>query len=69
VNDALCGFGPLGDMYIKDLVPGQTLQDYGEKSKWIEFNYWQRIVEKYSACNLTFIKDKLIALSGLAREV
>lgn len=30
---------------------------------------WYRIVEKYTACNLTFANDKLIALSGVAKSL
>ena len=29
---------------------------------------WQEIVEQYSGCDLTYKKDRLVALSGLARR-
>ncbi|KAH8763870.1 heterokaryon incompatibility protein-domain-containing protein, partial [Hyaloscypha finlandica] len=35
----------------------------------LEIKVWGAIIEKYSGCELTYSKDKLIALSGLARIV
>lgn len=33
------------------------------------YNYWGKIVQAYSQCDLTRKEDKLVAISGLAREV
>jgi hypothetical protein len=68
IERGLCGVGILGDAHVKDLVPGQDLVDYGDQAKWMEFDFWQRIVEMYTSCDLTFRKDKLVALSGISRQ-
>jgi len=68
IKRGLCGVGILGDAHVKDLVPGQDLVDYGDQAKWMEFDFWQRIVEMYTSCDLTFRKDKLVALSGISRQ-
>jgi hypothetical protein len=31
--------------------------------------FWERVVQTYNICNLTYEKDKLPAISGLAREI
>ena len=28
---------------------------------------WAKVAEKYSRCKLTFVRDRLVAISGLAR--
>lgn len=33
------------------------------------FEYWDRIVSEYSCAELTYSRDKLVALSGLARAL
>jgi hypothetical protein len=35
----------------------------------VSMSLWWKIVQLYSICNLTYSKDKLVALSGLAREI
>ncbi|CAF9938262.1 hypothetical protein IMSHALPRED_000735 [Imshaugia aleurites] len=42
------------------LLPEQKLPIY---------EYWQRIVSTYSACNLTRAEDRLVAISGLAKRI
>jgi hypothetical protein len=70
--------GPIGlpsrdstkmDGKLKQLVPGQSLAQYGHLKIEIISNYWSAVVIMYSKCDLTFGRDKLIALSGIAREV
>ena len=29
---------------------------------------WKEIVKQYSGCNITYEKDRLVALSGLAKQ-
>jgi hypothetical protein len=70
--------GPIGlpsrdstkmDGKLKQLVPGQSLAQYGHLKIEIISNYWSAVVIMYSKCDPTFGRDKLIALSGIAREV
>ncbi|KAK0667511.1 heterokaryon incompatibility protein [Cercophora samala] len=57
-----------------DVVPGNTLLRRPEDSKWSVtdsfqgFVYWYRLVEKYSRCSLTYEKDRLPAIAGLAQS-
>jgi hypothetical protein len=70
--------GPIGipsrdstkmDGKLKPLVPEQSLAQYGQLKIEIISNYWSAVVIMYSKCDLTFGRDKLIALSRIAREV
>lgn len=38
-----------------------------DEQSWLEF--WSTIVRQYSECSLTFGTDKLVALSGIAKQV
>jgi hypothetical protein len=40
----------------------------GLKSKHIKYVYWKRVIEMRTASDLTFIKDKFLALFGAATE-
>jgi hypothetical protein len=33
------------------------------------YRYWAKVVQVYSSCNLTFQKDKLVAISGVAKAL
>jgi hypothetical protein len=59
----------IGNSYIKDFVPGLALEDYGHDRDQMERTFWKRIVEDFSAYELTFVTDKLMALSRIASEV
>ncbi|KAJ6196888.1 heterokaryon incompatibility protein-domain-containing protein [Bipolaris maydis] len=37
--------------------------------KTINDSMWPWIIARYSACKLTYVKDKLVAISGLARKI
>jgi hypothetical protein len=54
---------------LKDFIPGKALENYGSKSDWMKDSYWNNILDSYGATRLTFPTDRLIALSGIAREV
>jgi hypothetical protein len=54
---------------LKDFVPGKALENYGSKSNRMKVSYWNNILDCYGATQLTFPTDRLIALSGIAREV
>src|SRR2546429_7258411 len=43
------------------IQPGTLCQD--------AYSFWWKIIEIYSQCNLTRKEDKLVAISGLAKEV
>jgi hypothetical protein len=49
-------------------VPGRWLASHGALSKGGEFDMCLQLVEAYSRADLTYWTDKLIALSGIARE-
>ena len=53
----------------KKVIPGRDLRDYGGQVDDLVRNCWSDILARYTASSLTFNSDKLIALSGLAREV
>jgi len=42
---------------------------YGHCGEYMETEIWSKVVENYSKADLTYQKDKLIALSGMAREI
>jgi hypothetical protein len=50
-------------------VPRKPVASYGLYAEFVETELWSKFVETYSKAHLTFRKDKLIALSGMAREV
>jgi hypothetical protein len=50
-------------------VPRKPVASYGLYAEFVETELWSKVVETYSKAHLTFRKDKLIALSGIAREV
>jgi hypothetical protein len=54
---------------LKDFVPGKPLEDYGEESERMKLSYWYNVVDSYGQTQLSFPTDRLIALSGIAREV
>jgi hypothetical protein len=54
---------------VKQLVPGRTSEEYQNQSAYMKSQYWNLLVTRYALCELTFSTDKLIALSGIAREV
>jgi len=56
------------DVYIRDLVPGKLSSWYRDKEEAMKDKLWSRVIEAYSKTNLTYPTDKLIALSGIARE-
>jgi hypothetical protein len=58
----------MSDGQLKWLVPGQSLAQYGRRKSRVRSEYWSAVVDKYSKCDLTFVHDKLIALSGIARD-
>jgi hypothetical protein len=35
----------------------------------MEFMYWKEVVKKHTTCDLTFSKDKVVNLSGVASEL
>jgi hypothetical protein len=35
----------------------------------MEFMCWREVAKKHTTCDLTFFKDKLVALSGVASEL
>lgn len=39
------------------------------KGDWLARKSWPKIVQQYSACNLTFGRDKLVAISALAQLI
>jgi hypothetical protein len=44
-------------------------KDLEPSTQWTEYKHmWERIVNAYSKCDLTFGSDKLVAISGLARR-
>lgn len=55
-------------VYLRDFVPRKSFSSY-KHPEAAETELWSEIVETYSRAHLTFRKDKLIALSGIAREV
>jgi hypothetical protein len=57
-----------GRTTLKDLVPGKPLAHY-DSPLHMKISYWMRVVDTYSRTKLTFQSDRLIALSGIAREV
>jgi len=61
----------LGESHIKDLIPGLMVEGYPNKleGEHMERTFWKRVVEKFSNCDLTYVTDKLVALSGIASEV
>jgi hypothetical protein len=75
VEPFFCGSHPgrivqdKAEVMLKDLLPGKQLNYYGARSHLMKLGYWSGIVKAYSGCALTFKSDKLIALSGIAREV
>lgn len=62
--------GPIAD----DIISGSTLLHHPEDSKWSVTDsfqasvYWYRLAEKYSRCSLTYGKDRLPAIAGLAQS-
>jgi hypothetical protein len=54
---------------LKDFVPGKLLENYGTESTRMKAFYWICLVNSYGVAQLTFPTDRLIALSGVAREV
>jgi hypothetical protein len=56
-------------VHVRDFVPGRPAAFYGEYEEYMETELWGKIIETYSKAQLTFRKDKLIALSGIAREI
>jgi hypothetical protein len=51
-------------------APGRTIADYDPRELIeMEFMYWKEVVKKHTTCNLTFIKDRLVTLSGVASEL
>jgi hypothetical protein len=54
---------------LKDFVPGKVLDEYGAESTKMKASYWQCVVDSYGTMQLSFTTDRLIALSGIAREV
>jgi hypothetical protein len=54
---------------LKDFVPGKVLDKYGAESTKMKASYWHCVVDSYGAIQLSFPTDRLIALSGIAREV
>jgi hypothetical protein len=65
----LRGVGFLTDVYLRDFVPRKPAASYGQYGEYMETELWSKIVETYSKADLTFRKDKLIALSGITREI
>ncbi|KAI3316817.1 heterokaryon incompatibility protein-domain-containing protein [Xylariaceae sp. AK1471] len=63
------GVGFLKDVYLRDFVPRKPAAFYGEYEEYMETELWSKVVETYSQAQLTFQKDKLIALSGISREI
>lgn len=53
-----------------DIYP--TSLSYGDfylQKQPISHNLWWKIVKLYSVCELTYERDKLVAISGIAREI
>jgi len=47
----------------------QQLAGLDPDPRLFAYNIWERIVEAYTACQLTKAEDKLIALSGIAKHM
>jgi hypothetical protein len=58
-----------GTPSLKDFVPGKPLEDYDRPSHEMKVSYWHNVLYRYTSSRLTFMSDRLIALSGIAREV
>jgi hypothetical protein len=61
--DTVCESFPTGSVGIPNTFPSRDFP-----LKWGEWNEWRKIVEFYSRALLTVPKDKLVALSGVARQ-
>ncbi|KAK8859801.1 heterokaryon incompatibility protein-domain-containing protein [Apiospora arundinis] len=60
-------FGPRGR--IKTLAPNYLLGVQNNGGNLAVYEAWARIVQAYTACDLTFPSDKLVAISGIAKMV
>ncbi|KAK6836297.1 heterokaryon incompatibility protein [Apiospora arundinis] len=60
-------FGPRGR--IKTLAPNYLVGVQNNGGNLAVYEAWARIVQAYTACDLTFPSDKLVAISGIAKMV
>lgn len=56
---------------LRDFIPSQPVEAYMSipRLSLMEAEYWSTVVQAYSRASLTRQTDKLVALSGVAREV
>ncbi|CAK3877547.1 Hypothetical predicted protein [Lecanosticta acicola] len=61
------------DQYAAEIYPEEISPDFWKMPTHMHFDApyedWSRIVSRYSRCSLTKKSDKLIAVSGLAKQV
>lgn len=57
------GAGKLQDMVSEPKV------ELDNQARWYYYENWKRIVEDYTKMDISFHKDRLIALSGIARRI
>lgn len=55
--------GGSGDSKLQEMVSGL------QEARWFYYENWKRIVEDYTKMDITYHKDRLIALSGIARRI
>ncbi len=56
------------DLHLETETPGR-MNALAPESKQVLYNYWHEILSVYTSSNLTKAEDKLVAISGLAKQL